>query len=206
MNPELVSSLITAGAGLLGAVLGAGVTLIATRRTGETAFAQVRYGIQQQRISEVLNTTYDRLGNLFSTALQLSHLPDRPGPDVDVRQEHESGITEYFRAYTEMSMYLLRNQLWMPSSIFEKARHIADALDKQVRTIRNLLNDQSLTDERLKNAVEVVNNNTVQVQESLVDLSREIANVMSNEDIRTLDIPAFSPESLPEPDSSPPDS
>jgi len=94
----------------------------------------------------------------------------------------------------------------MPSSIFEKARHIADALDKQVRTIRNLLNDQSLTDERLKNAVEVVNNNTVQVQESLVDLSREIANVMSNEDIRTLDIPAFSPESLPEPDSSPPDS
>ena len=201
MNPELVSSLLTAGSGLLGAVIGVVGALFATRQAGKSAFAQVRYGIQQQRISEVLNTTYDRLSNLFAEALRLSHSPpDSLGPG-ERKEQQIWGITEYFRASTEMSMYLLRNQLWMPSSIFEKARRITDELSEHVQAILDLLDDQSLADKELEDEKEKVHSDIFQVQKSLIDLSKEIAKVLSNEDVRSLDIPAFSPESLPEPDS-----
>lgn len=137
MNPDLLSSLISARSGLAGAVIGVIGALIATRHASKTAFAQVRYGIQQERISEVLNTTYDRLGGLFSQAMLLSVTRGRSRLD--------EGTTQYFENSQKLYLYQLRNQLWMPLSISQKAKRIHGTLENEISKISELLEDRSLT-------------------------------------------------------------
>ena len=62
MSNALWSSLISTGAGLLGAVIGVIGALLASRRASRTAFEQVQYSVRYERKAQVMATAYDKVG------------------------------------------------------------------------------------------------------------------------------------------------
>jgi hypothetical protein len=138
----LWSSLISAGAGLFGAVLGAVIgvigalrasrqashaTLLASReasqQASQTAVEQVRFAVRIERKAQVMSTAYDKVG---ITRDKLAFLPyTSHGNNLQDRQDHwNRGFGAYRESSADAKAYLDRNAVWNDPGVDRELRDV----------------------------------------------------------------------------------
>lgn len=110
----LWDSLISAGAGLLGAVIGVLGALTANRRASQTAFEQVRYAAQHERKAQVMTTAHDKIGTTIDKLVFLA--AERSPEGVERRS------TEFLDSMRDALSYMNRNAVWSDAEVDQKLR------------------------------------------------------------------------------------
>jgi hypothetical protein len=115
----LWNSLISAGAGLLGAVLGVIGSLLASRRASQTAFEQVRYAVRYERKAQVMATAYDKVGITRDKLAFLITVPDERDLDLFGRSSEA-----YLESSADAEAYLARNTVWNDPEVDQALRQV----------------------------------------------------------------------------------
>lgn len=102
----LWDSLIPAGAGLLGAVIGVIGSLLASRRASRTALEQVRYAVQYERKAQVMATAYDKVAYTRDKLDLLARL------QTTTDEVAERSVSEYLESEADAEAYLNRYAVW----------------------------------------------------------------------------------------------
>jgi predicted LPLAT superfamily acyltransferase len=140
----LWDSLISAGAGILGAVIGVLGALLASRRASRTAFEQVRYAVEHQRKAEVMTTAYDLVG---TTRDKLLLLASERSPDAVARRSEE-----FLNSGADASGYLNRNAVWNDLEVHQALSSVQEKLTSLWVEFQQCRMDDSKTSEERERA------------------------------------------------------
>jgi hypothetical protein len=120
----LWDSLIPAGAGLLGAVIGVIGSLLASRQASRAAIEQVRYAVRYERKAQVMATAYDKVANSRDKLALLS----RTDTGDDVRRlpadVAKSVASEHLETDADAEAYLNRNAVWNDPEVDRALRSV----------------------------------------------------------------------------------
>ena len=126
MSEPILQALISAGSGLLGALIGFGGALIVSIRAGRIARDQVLYARAHERRDEALGTVFVMLHDLSNAFSEWAETPDS-----------DSSYERGGRASTliqEVTGHLRKTSVWLPMSISEE---ITALLEDYLRWLEN---------------------------------------------------------------------
>jgi cobalamin biosynthesis Mg chelatase CobN len=108
MSEELLRTLITAGAGLLGVVIGVFSTRSTSKRTIKAALEQVCYQRAHERRDEILTTLYGYLFELQGGLIDLMHASGKPAEKSEEIQNLLAKADEFIDYYRKHTLWLSR--------------------------------------------------------------------------------------------------
>jgi hypothetical protein len=148
VSETVLTALITASAGLLGALVGFAGSLIVSIRSARLGREQVRYARAYERRDEVIATLYGHLFEFSQTLLERASsainlkLPDANDLEevlLGIRLFHASdqwGVSS--RVMEDFKNYFAKNGVWIPDDVNITMTRLFDAIDERNVKLRNL--------------------------------------------------------------------
>jgi hypothetical protein len=148
VSERVLTALITASAGLLGALVGFAGSLIVSIRSARIGREQVRYARAYERRDEVLATLYGHLFEFSQTLLErASSALNLKLPDANDIEAVLDGIRFFYtsdqwdvssRAMEDFKAYFAKNEVWIPDDVNITMTRLFDAIDERNVKLRNL--------------------------------------------------------------------
>lgn len=177
MSKEIVSSLISGGTGLVGALIGFFGAWLVSRQTRKAGIEQIRYARAHERRDEVLATLYGLINDVesdFHSLLQSA----RKRQDQDLLKDQKKQLGNKI---IEANGYWQRQYVWIPTRLSRSLISTLSALSHRLVDFSNALDssDPVQRDETLKEIDEWLSKDS---NKNLVDLRRQIQQVLGVED------------------------
>jgi hypothetical protein len=135
MNELLVQSLISVGAGLLGALIGFMGSLIATIWSGKIARQQVQITRDQVRFNRAHERRDEVLGNIYGMLMDLNlalfEWSARPHASEGAKEQ----LSRIVALGSELNHYSSRNIVWVPTDIAQELAELHPAFGAKVQRV-----------------------------------------------------------------------
>lgn len=149
MSERVLTTLIAASAGLLGAFVGFLGSLIVSIRSARIGREQVRYARAYERRDEVLATLYGYLFQFSHTLLERASAAVKLSlPEADDKEEVLASIRSFSisneweeanRIKGDFTNYFAKNEVWIPDDISATMTHLFHMIDERNVKLRQTL-------------------------------------------------------------------
>lgn len=176
MSEKVLTSLISVGTGLAGALIGFFGAWLVSRQTRKAAIEQIRYARAHERRDEVLATLYGLLNEVDWNFGRLLRLAERR-QDQDLEDQKKQLNAKIF----EFTSYYMRHYVWIPTRLGHDLISTVEALKDRSTDLDNTLDDSDSGqyDETIK---EIDEWRSKEFNGDLVGLRNQIQQVLGVED------------------------